>query len=272
VGFRLNKNKCEFMREEIKFLGHTFNQVKASINDETREAIADFARPKTKKQVQAFLGLVNWDRRFIKNLSRLTKPIEELLKKGRKFAWDREQQEAFNGIKEAFGEAQDLYLMQPESLLGIYVDAARTGLGARLYQYQEGSEEKQTVGYASRSLKGAKLNYTVTELEYLALVWSLRKWHTLLLGRKVRVHTDHQALKFLGTCIHNNGRIARWFTFLKEFELEIVHVPGKENTIADTLSRSGEHRGGRRKIHGDDTQCTRRDGHYSLGRHNTRGT
>lgn len=67
----------------------------------------------------------------------------------------------------------------------------------------------------------------------------MRKWHTLLLGRHVKIHTDHQALKFLSTCVNNNGKIARWFAFLQEFDLEIVHIPGRENEIADTLSRNG---------------------------------
>jgi len=85
VGFRLNRNKCEFMNEEIKFLGHKFSEIKAEINEDTKTAIANFERPKNKKSVQAFLGLINWDRRFIKNLARMTQPLENLFKKGRKF-------------------------------------------------------------------------------------------------------------------------------------------------------------------------------------------
>ncbi|XP_024887669.1 myb-like protein V, partial [Temnothorax curvispinosus] len=123
---------------------------------------------------------------------------------------------------------------------GINVDAARSGLGARLYQYREGEEAKYTIAYLSRSLKGAEMRYTITELECLALVFALRKWHTLLMGRHVRVHTDHKALQFLSTCVQNNHRIARWFEFMQEFDLEIIHIPGKENEIADTLSRSNE--------------------------------
>ncbi|XP_029169585.1 uncharacterized protein K02A2.6-like [Nylanderia fulva] len=81
VGFKLNKEKCEFLKKEIKFLGHTFDNVTANINKETKCSIASFQRPKTKKNIQAFLGLVNWDRRFVKNLARLTKPLKNLLKR-----------------------------------------------------------------------------------------------------------------------------------------------------------------------------------------------
>jgi hypothetical protein len=189
-GFKLNRDKCEFMKTEITFLGHTFNEIQAEINTDTKMAIANFERPKCKKEIQMFLGLVNWDRRFIQNLARQTKPLEQLLCKGEKYEWTKERQDAFNEIKRAFQEAPNLFLIRPGYRFGIYVDAARNGLGARLYQYAEGDERKYTVAYASRSLKGSEARYTITELEGLALVWALRRWHTLLLGRHVRVHTD----------------------------------------------------------------------------------
>ncbi|KMQ88058.1 gag-pol fusion protein [Lasius niger] len=133
---------------------------------------------------------------------------------------DEEQQNAFNDIKAAFGEADNLFVIRSDYKFGIYVDASKRGLEARLYQYHESNlGEKFTVSYASRSLKGAELNYTMTELECLALIWALRK------------------------C----SRIARWLAFLREFDLEIKHIPGKENTIADTLSRSSREIGKDRK-------------------------
>lgn len=85
VGFRLNKEKCEFMKAEIRFLKHTFNEIRAEINEETKLAIKNFRRPNNKHAVQSFLGLVNWERRFVRNLAGLTKPLEELLKKEKKF-------------------------------------------------------------------------------------------------------------------------------------------------------------------------------------------
>ncbi|KMQ91056.1 krab-a domain-containing protein, partial [Lasius niger] len=195
VGFKLNRDKCEFARSEIRFLGHTFNEITADINEETRSAIRSFPRPTNKKGIQAFLGLANWDRRFIKNLARKTRPLEMLLKKDAKFDWTKEQQDAFDEIKEAFEDAPVLYLARPDRRFGVEIDASKTGLGARLYQYESNENEKKyTVAYASRSLKKAEMNYTITELECLAL----------------------------------------------EFDLEIRHIPGKENKIADCLSRQYE--------------------------------
>lgn len=235
-GFKLNKEKCQFLKREITFLGHTFSEISAEIVSETKEEVTNFPRPKNKKALQSFLGLVNWERRFIKNLARMTKPLEELLKKDRKFIWTEKEQEAFMEIKGAFEDADNLCLIRPGLPFGVFIDASTHGLGARLYQYDD-EGRRFTVAYASRSLKGAEVNYTITELECLALVWSLRKWHTLLMGRRVKIHTDHKALKFLSSCSQNSTRIARWFEFLQEFDLEIEHVPGKQNAVADTLSR-----------------------------------
>lgn len=91
--------------------------------------------------------------------------------------------------------------------------------------------------YANRGLKGAERRYIVTEFEGLALVWALKKWRVILMGRKVRVRTDHRALKFISACAVANQRMARWQAFLQEFDLDIQHIPGSTNTSADTLSQ-----------------------------------
>lgn len=171
-------------------------------------------------------------------MAQLTRPIEKLLKKNTKFKWDDEQQNAFNKIKLAFEKASELFLIRQDYNFGIEVDAAYEGLGARLFQYNNDTEEKFTLAYASRALKGAEKNYHITDLECLALVWALRKWYVILMGRRVLVYTDHLALKYLSTCVSNSNRIARWWMFLQEFDLDIRHIPGKENLIADQLSRN----------------------------------
>lgn len=100
------------MKKEIKFLGHTFSEITAEINQDTRDAIKNIDRPRNKRDVQAFLGLVNWDRRFVRNLSRLKQPIEQLLKKNVKFIWSNVEQKAFLEIKRVFNEAPTLFLIR----------------------------------------------------------------------------------------------------------------------------------------------------------------
>lgn len=125
-----------------------------------------------------------------------------------KFVWSDEEQTAFDEIKIAFRDAPALFLIRPKLKFRMYIDAAKAGLGACLYQYDE-KEEKYIVAYASRNLKGAKINYIITELECVALVWVLRKWHTVLMGRGVRVHTDHKELLFVNSCAQYIERIAK---------------------------------------------------------------
>jgi len=109
VGFTLNLEKCEFFKPEIKFLGHKFDSIQAEMNDDTKKAIQDFETPRNKKGIQAFLGLVNWGRRFIKNLAALTKPLEKMLCKGVKFEWTEEADKAFKRIKKALEKAPKLH-------------------------------------------------------------------------------------------------------------------------------------------------------------------
>lgn len=153
-----------------------------------------------------------------------------------KYAWNPEIGQAFERIKQAVRNAEKLYLLDPELNFGIESDASTVALGAKLVQY-DSSGNHYTVAYASRSLRNAERKYTVTELEGLALVWALKKWRTLLMGRRIRVQTDHRALKFISACSIASARMARWQAFLQEFDLEIQHVAGVNNTSADVLSR-----------------------------------
>ncbi|EFN81895.1 Uncharacterized protein F44E2.2 [Harpegnathos saltator] len=236
AGFRLNRDKCEFARDRIVFLGHDITRVHVTITEETKRNIVDFPRPRNKKEIQAFLGLVNWDRRFVPKLSRHTVHLEKLLKKDTRFQWDQRMERAFSDIKESVRNAPSLYLINPDRKYGIETDASTVGIGARLFQYDDAGRE-YTIAYASRSLKGAERRYTVTEVEGLALVWCLKKWRVLLMGRPVRVKTDHRALKFISACAVASQRMARWLAFLQEFDLDINHIPGTANTTADALSR-----------------------------------
>lgn len=158
------------------------------------------------------------------------------MRKGVKFVWDETIERAFSRIKDSVRDAERLYLLDPALKLGMETEASTAGLGARLFQYDEENRE-YTIAYASRSLRGAERRYTITELEGLALVWSIRKWRVILMGRQVLVKTDHSALRFISACAVVSQRMARWLVFVQEFDLEIRHIPGKTNTVADSLSR-----------------------------------
>lgn len=128
TGFRLNQDKCEFARDKVIFLGHEISKVHVKITNETKKNILDFPRLKNKKELQAFLGLVNWDRRFAPNLSRYTSAIEKLLWKNERYQWSDEMEQSFQQTKQAVKNANRLYLLDPEFELGIETDASTIGL------------------------------------------------------------------------------------------------------------------------------------------------
>lgn len=223
-GARVNREKTQFLRNEISFLGHTFTQWKIEINKSTRESIESFNRPTTKRKLQAFLGLVNWDRRCIPNLSQLTEPLGRVLQKGCKFKWEPSQEESFQKIEQAFGNPQELFLIKQNEVFIVDSDASNKGAGARLAQRV--GEEEFTIAYVSRKLNDSEKNFTTTEEEALAIVYALQKWRILLLGRPIIVRTDRNALRCLQACICSSERIARWLNFIQEFDIELEHNEG----------------------------------------------
>ncbi|XP_014473234.1 PREDICTED: uncharacterized protein LOC106743678, partial [Dinoponera quadriceps] len=239
AGIKLNREKCEFLKPRVSFLGHNLSETKIEMTRSTKEAIRAFPTPQSVRQVQAFLGLANWDRKFVPNLARMTRPLEELTQKGAKFRWDAEKRRAFEEIKKAINDAECLFLVRKDLHYGLETDASCVGLGARLYQFEKRKPHREyTLAYASRALKPAERNYTTTEQEGLALAWALEKFNVILYRRRVYVRTDHRALTFLGSCAIHSRRIARWMEKFQNYDLRIQYIPGASNTIADTLSRN----------------------------------
>ena len=113
-------------------------------------------------------------------------------------------------------------------------DASKTSLGAFLYQ-KDDNDQRRIVSMASRSLRGAEVNYFTTELELLAIVWALGKFQSYILGGPIRIETDHQALTYLLSCRFLNSRLIRWRLAIQDYCLEITHIPGTKNQIADAL-------------------------------------
>lgn len=124
MGIRLNIHKCKFAEGEVKFLGHNITQGKIKMIQETIKNIKNFPTPKNKRDIQAFLGLVNWDRKFVDKLAQYTKPLEERLKKEVKFQWNDELQEAMDEVKYQFEKARPLNIIRDDRQYGIQTDAS----------------------------------------------------------------------------------------------------------------------------------------------------
>lgn len=236
AGFTLRFKKCKFMPEELHYLGYilTFDGIKP---DPVRtDAIANFPVPKNVKALQSFLGLCNYDRGFCENFSSMAEPLTRLLRKKTKWAWLEEQAEAFDCLKSAI--KNEVFLYHPDHNLEFYVqsDASDYGLGAQLFQCING--QRRVVAYASRLLLDRERAYNSCEKEILAVVFSLLKWRTYLLGRHFHILTDARALIYIQTCRLLSPRITRWALALQEYDFTIHYVRGKDNLIADVLSRN----------------------------------
>src|ERR1041385_7447527 len=146
----------------------------------------------------------------------------------------------------------------------VYTDASGTGLDAVLAQKNEDGKEG-VIAYASKSLNKAEQNYSVTDQECLAVVWAIKHFQHYLGLKPFQVVTDHSALKWLKTSKIPTGRRARWMMFLQQFDIEIVHRPGKANANADALSRIPEvscYFGGIEVIRGKENTMIQEEGGY----------
>ncbi|GET58728.1 enzymatic polyprotein, putative [Rhizophagus irregularis DAOM 181602=DAOM 197198] len=226
----------KFLERNIEFLGHIVGNDGLRPDDKKIEKIKEMKVPTTVKEVRSFLGLCSYYRKFVKNFSKIARPISDLRKKGVPFIWGREQQEAFEKLKEKLIQYPILRHPDWKKEFLLVTDASGKGLGAVLSQKDEKGKEVVLV-YASRSLLPAEENYPITELECLGIVWGIQHFHKYLIDRKFKVITDHSALKGLMNAKIPKGKRARWVMELQQYNFEVIHRSGKENTNADALSR-----------------------------------
>jgi transposase InsO family protein len=183
--------------------------------------------------MQSFLGLTGYYRKFIKNYASIVEPMTNLLKKNIEFEWTDAQQKAFETLKGKITSAPVLAYIDPTKMFQLETDASETILGAVL------SQEGRPNAFISKKLKGAELNYSTIEKEAMAIIWAIEYFDHYLYGRKFRILTDHKPLQYImnKTGELRNKKIARWFTKLAEYDKEIAYRPGKQNGNADALSR-----------------------------------
>src|SRR3569832_733061 len=188
------------------------------------------------KDVRAFMGLVSYYRRFIKNCSQTAGPLLAILKKNNIFEWNPKAQAAFDQLKQSLASAPVLAHPDFTKPFLLATDASLQGIGAVLSQIgSDGTEHP--IAYASRSLRQAEKNYPITELETLAVVEWVKYFRPYLFQQKVQVLTDHTAVKAVLQKENSSGRIARWGLALADIQLDIIPRKGTANGNADAFSR-----------------------------------
>ena len=202
------------------------------------QAVQNFPKPQTKKDVRSFLGLTGYYRKFIRNYEDIARPLIDLTKKkeSNKVNWIPICETAFANLKSYLSSEPILKAPNFKKHFLLQTDASNKGISAVLSQLDDQLREHPVV-FLSRQLKPNEKNYSVSELECLAIVWAVKKLRYYLQGRRFTVITDHKALQWLDNIKSSNSRLMRWSLILQDFNFDIQYRKGITNQNADSLSR-----------------------------------
>lgn len=233
---KLKLSKCQFAQSKVEYLGHTISLNEIKPLQSNIDAIMAIKPPTNQKEIQRFVGHIQYYREFIPNCSKLIAPLTKLLKKDEKFEWQNEQQECFEKVRNLLSQKPILTIFDPEKPIHLFTDASKDGLGAILKQQEK--DKLLPIAYFSKSLQPYQQNYAIPELECLAIIEAFRHWHHYLDGRFTNIHSDHAGLQWLDKVKLSKSRLARWSLELSQYDHQIIYEPGKNNIEADQLSRN----------------------------------
>ncbi|MEN7973501.1 MAG: reverse transcriptase domain-containing protein [Verrucomicrobiota bacterium] len=232
----LKPSKCHLFQKEAAFLGHIVSGQGVRCDPRLTSDVVQWETPTHRRDVQAFLGLANYYRRFIPAFADIAAPIQLLTHQDEPFRWGPEQQIAFEQLKTALTSPPILsYPLEDAGMMVLDTDASDLAVGAVLSQVQNG--EERVLGYYSKTLSRTQRNYCTTQRELLAVVEATDHFRVYLLGQKFKLRTDHASLRWLINFKDPTGKLARWISRLADFDYVIEHRPGRLHTNADALSR-----------------------------------
>ena len=236
ANLKIQLDKTEFLKHEIAYLGHTITPQGVKPNPDKIDAILKYPIPKTTKEIKAFLGLLGYYRRFIKDFAKVTKPFTRCLKKGSKIEpTDPEYVECFESCKKLLTNDPILQYPDFDKPFHLTTDASNVAIGAVLSQPSKNGD--LPVAYASRTLNDSERRRSTIERELLAIVWGVEHFRPYLYGRKFKIFSDHRPLQWLSSIKEPSSKLFKWKTKLSAYDFEIEYKKGALNTNADALSR-----------------------------------
>ena len=269
-GLKLNMNKCKFAQTSVKCLGHIVSKDGVTCDPDKLVSVQSWPRPDNVKELKSFLGFAGYYRRFIKDYSHISRPLNDLTclyeplrkrKRGRAAPnakkkkqgppvdkrpsprtpfgdnWTPACEKAFIELKAKLTSSPVLAYADYSKSFILHTDASTTGLGAALYQKQEDDTER-VVAYASRGLSKSEARYPAHKLEFCALKWAVtEKFSDYLFGQHFTVWTDNNPLTYVLTTAKLDATGHRWLSSLVNYNFDIRYKPGRNNQDADGLSR-----------------------------------
>lgn len=231
--YGLELKLSKFLKREIEYLGYNISEAGVTLNKSKIEAIQNFPRSMTVRQVQGFLGLTSYFRKFIANYAQIVKPLHDLTKKDVPFTFDKKELCAFETLQEKLTNQPVLPLYNPIATTELHTDASSYGYGAVLLQRQSDGH-MHPIMYFSRRTTTTESHYHSYELETMAIVYALERFRVYLQGTPFIVVTDCSAVQLALSKKDVNPRISRWCMILKNYDYKIEHV---QLTVCDTSMR-----------------------------------
>ena len=230
-------SKCFFAFRHLEFLAHIVGSGEVKPTEDKIKAIREIPVPTTKRKVRSLIGFLNFYRRFIPHFAEIASPLTDLTAKAapNKVVWTDEHQQAFDRLKMAITSYPVLRNPDFGKTFTIQTDSSDRGIGGVLLQEIDG--KKLPIMFISKKLLARERHYSTVEKECLAIVRCVSQLREYLEGKEFIVESDHYPLQWLNKVRGQNQRLLRWSLFLQEFTFKVRHIKGKENTVADMLSR-----------------------------------
>ena len=228
------RSKCKIGCKSVELVGHVVSSNGISMQHDLKAGILDWSILSTVREVQQFVGLANYYRKFAKDYAKIMRAVTDVMR-GKDFYWGDSEQDSFDDIKRALTMAPVLTHPSSEKKFVVSTDASKFAMGATLEQ------DGRPIAYLSHRLTDTEMRWDSGEQELFAIMIALREWDVYLKGRFFTFKKDHEPIRYLQSKSKLKGRQARWLDTLQSYTYETLHVPGKDNVVSNGLSRRPDH-------------------------------
>ena len=240
---KLKESKCDFFKKEIHYLGHLISVSSIQPLPEKLDSICNMPKPRSPKEIKQFLGLTSYYRKFVPRFSDMARPLTKLLAHDCEFKWTNQCDISFQMLKDTLCSAPILKYPDTNKPYMLYTDASKYGWAGVLTQSHTSTVDGKTItmdhpmSYVSGLFCGSQLNWAALTKEAYAIYMSVKKSTFYLTGHEITLRSDHLPLKKFLRKMTLNNTVNNWSTEIESFNINFVHISGKANVLADTLSR-----------------------------------